>query len=79
MTNVPRTAAPFDLVEDAVTTGHLAVWPEIREQRELEALVLGELPLHVLRVDRDRQQLRVVVLERREVVAQYAELTRARA
>jgi len=74
----PPHRRTFHLIEHAIATGHLAVGPEIREQRELEPLALGELSLHVLRVDGDRQQLSVVVLKRPEVVAQHAQLARAR-
>src|SRR4051812_46081417 len=44
-------------VEDAVRLRHLAVRPEVRQQRELVALLLGPRLERERRVDRDAQDL----------------------
>lgn len=48
--------------------------PEVREQRVLQALLLGEDAQGVDRVVGDGEQLGVVVLELRELVAERAQL-----
>ena len=45
-----RRGQPLRLVEDAVGPGHLAVRPEVREQREVEAVLVGERAQRVDRV-----------------------------
>ena len=67
------------LVEDAVRARGLAVRPEVREQRVLQALLLGEDAQGVDGVVGDGEQLGVVVDERRQLVTERAELARAHA
>ena len=63
--------------EDAVLLGDRAVRPEVGEQGEVVALLLGPGAQRGLGVDRDADELDAVVLEEVEVVAQRAELARA--
>ena len=54
-----RRGAPATLVEDVVGAGHLAVRPEVREQREVQPVGVREGAQRVDRVARDRQHLAV--------------------
>ena len=67
------------LVEDAVGARGLAVRPEVRQQRVLQALLLGEDPQGVDGVVGDGEQLDVVVRRTRQLVAQRAQLAGAHA
>ncbi len=51
--------------------------PEVRQQREVVSFALRPHLVSVGRVDRDREDLHIVVLERRELVANRAELALA--
>ncbi len=65
------------LEEHSVLLGHGSVRPEVGEQVELVALLLGEGALRRLRVDGNSDELDALVAEEREVVPQLAEFARA--
>ena len=65
--------------EYLVVFGNTTVWPEVGENAELVALLLGKSLLNVLAVDADCQKFDVCRCKRGEVVAQFAQLAGANA
>src|SRR5664280_885017 len=65
------------VVKDAVALGHRTVRPEVRQQREVEPLLIRPHPVRGSSVDGHRDRLDVVVGERRQLVAHSAQLTLA--
>src|SRR3954451_1032689 len=62
------------VVEDAVGLGHRSVRPEVGQDREREALLVGPHLVGEAGVDRDGEDLHVVVLERGQVLLHRAQL-----
>src|SRR6266496_126763 len=65
------------LVEHTVRASHVTVRPEVGQQRELVALLLGPRLERERRVDRDAQHLDALVVVVGELVAELAELAGA--
>ena len=65
------------LLQHAVGAGDVAVRPEVGQQREGVALLVGPLLVHRRAVDRDRQRLHVVAAEVGDRVADRAQLALA--
>src|SRR5690606_16338640 len=63
--------------EYAVLAGDRAVGPEVRQQSEVESLLICPGTERVAGVDRDAEQLDALGMEEREVVSQLAEFSGA--
>src|SRR5262249_43454555 len=61
---------PLVFIEDTVGLRDTPVWPEVAQHSEIEMIPLGPGAQRVARIDRYREQLDVVAVDLRKIIAQ---------